>query len=147
MRLKQRIIFSGSIASIASTGALAYCGYRELLLPFAPINAISHWIWPCHAMEEKKWSFKFTVTGFTIHTLSAIFWAGLFETLNRSPASKKLAEKAALTAAVAALTDLKVVPRRISPGFENKISGTAVLGVYATFGLALYLGSVVGRMR
>lgn len=46
---RQDSLVSGSIASLLSTAVLAVRGQRDAGSPFAPTNAISHWIWGDHA--------------------------------------------------------------------------------------------------
>jgi hypothetical protein len=41
---KQALV-SGTLASVFSTGVLAWLGQRHLGRPFAPTNATSHWLW------------------------------------------------------------------------------------------------------
>ena len=40
-------------------------------------------------------------------------------------------------AALAALVDLRGTPRRLTPGFERRLSGRSLAWVYTAFGLAL----------
>ena len=99
-----------------------------------------------------------------MHHASAIFWGGLYSLLLRQMATsrprpvKRLARStgavpsglsmpeivagAALVTAVAALTDLRLVPPRLSPGFENRLSTPAVTAVYLAFGAGLALAGI-----
>ena len=47
-------------------------------------------------------------------------------------------------AALAYFIDFRLVPRRLTPGFEHKLSGRSLLFVYVVLALALGLG---GRRR
>jgi hypothetical protein len=49
---------------------------------------------------------------------------------------------AAVVTAVAALTDLRLVPPRLSPGFENRLRPTSVTAVYVAFGTGLALAGM-----
>lgn len=50
------------------------------------------------------------------------------------------------TAALAYVTDYYVVPKRLTPGFEKRLSAPSMLGVYAALAASLPLASLaVGR--
>src|SRR5690606_17252754 len=77
----RRASVSGSLASLASTAALAVAGSRDCRNTFAPVNAISHWIWRDKAIRKNRPSLRYTGTGYVIHHMASIFWALLFEAI------------------------------------------------------------------
>jgi hypothetical protein len=138
----QRALVSGTCASIASTGVLALAGVRDCASAMAPTNAVSHWIWGDRALRQQSMSAAYTGTGYVIHHAMSVLWASGYEGYIawRPPATHGHALGAALaTSAIAALVDLKFTPKRLTPGFERKLSSRMLWAVYIGFGVALGL--------
>jgi hypothetical protein len=131
---------SGTCASILSTLALAARGRSETGSALAPINAVSHWYWGDHATQIDQANVKYTVPGYLTHHASSIFWAVLFEKVfggaMRGRLGPTLAMSAA-TAAVACFVDYQMTPKRLTPGFEHRLSKASLLVVYAAFAAGL----------
>ena len=145
----QRGVVAGSASSLVSTAALALLGRTETGSAYAPMNAVSHWIWGDEAAEHDGFSLKYTVTGYAIHHVSATFWSVLFEKLAGEKLDKKdlrvtLATSAA-TSALACLVDYKLTPKRLNPGYEMRLSKKSLAGVYAAFAVGMALGAIVLR--
>jgi hypothetical protein len=136
---------SGTAASILSTVALALCGKRETGSPFAPTNAISHWIWGDRAARHDEPHIRYTIPGYLIHHASSTFWAILLEKFVGSRINRKTPlntlKVAAVTSAVACFVDYQMTPRRLEPGYEMRLSKKSLFVVYAAFGLGLALGA------
>ena len=152
-------VTSGSAARALSLIALMLGGRRENASAVAPINAVSHWLHGPSAYRVNRTTLAHTALGAGVHHASAIFWGGLYSLVlrqmaaSRSKPAKRPARNtgaetpvlsvpevlagAAVVTAVAALTDLRLVPPRLSPGFENRLSSTAVTAVYLAFGAGL----------
>ena len=129
-------IASGTVASLASTLVLCAAGRRELRDGATPLNGPSQWVWGTGAPHVDGPDTRHTAVGYAVHHLAATFWALLYEKLR--PARRPLAAAAA-TAAVAYVVDFKVVPERLSPGFERRISRRAVAWSYVAFAVGLAL--------
>jgi hypothetical protein len=140
---------AGSVASLASTAALAMAGHCENGHPAAPVNAISHWFWDPEALGKNGPSIRHTLTGFLVHHGASVFWATLHARAwgDRPQAVRPVPALAgaAAAAAVACFVDLRMTPRRLTPGFEHRISSGSMAGVYACFALGLALGSMAIR--
>lgn len=102
----------------------------------AGTNAASQWVWDRPARHASGWSWRHTALGYAIHHASSIFWAAGYEAWCVHRPGHPVA-KAATVAAVAYVVDYHVVPRRLSPGFERRISGPGMACVYAAFALGL----------
>jgi hypothetical protein len=50
-----------------------------------------------------------------------------------------------IIAAIAYIVDYHVVPRRLTPGFEMRLSNRSLLAIYGTLALSLGLGSLMKR--
>jgi hypothetical protein len=143
---------SGLVAGLFAAGTAAARAVSEGSTAFAPLNAVTHCLWPRRAFRQRGFSLRYTVTGFAIHEASAIFWAMLFESLvDRMPNARQrqqpvaTATAAAATAATAYLVDYKVVPRRLTPGFEAHLSGKSLAAVYVALGAGLLAVAMLRR--
>lgn len=148
--LRQAVV-SGSLASLLSAGVLVAAGRRECHSASAPVNAVSHWYWDREALLRQSPDLAHTATGYAIHHAAAVFWAGLYASSARrrpalrTPAGIWLGSLA--TAALACLVDMRLTPRRFTPGFEHRLSHGALTGVYAAFALGLAGGALALRAR
>ena len=127
---------SGTLASITSTAALMAFGRREANDVAHPVNGPSQWVWGQGAPHVRGFSMKHTVTGYIIHHAMSVFWAVLFEKLRpRAPIPTIAA--AGITASVAYVVDFKMVPRRLSPGFDVALPPGGIFATYACFAVGL----------
>ena len=136
----------GALAAALSSLALAWRGRTEIGSAAAAINAPSHLLYGRGALMRNAATLRYTLTGALVHGASALLWGGLYRLLHgqrREPSpANALVDAAALTA-VAALVDLKVVPQRLSPGFERRLSRTGVAWVYVGFAAGLAIGGAL----
>ncbi|ANN67075.1 hypothetical protein [Bordetella bronchialis] len=145
--LLRAALWSGSVASLASVAVLAYAGRRERASALAPVNAPSHWLWRDEALHEQGFTLRHTLPGYLIHHGSSVFWAVFFEhlLLDRPHNAARAAALAAAVAGVAAGVDLKLTPKRLTPGFERQLRPRALVAMYSVFGAALYAAHVLRR--
>ena len=142
---------SGSVASVLSTAVLGAAGKVETDTPYAPTNAISHWFWGERAAHQDEPSARYTGLGYAIHHASATPWAIVYEKWFGEMADRKevvpaLAAGAAV-AGLACFVDYKLTPQRLQPGFEKRLSTSALFLMYATFGAALALRGLATPRR
>lgn len=145
-----RALGDALLAGALSTAALMWRGRSETRSAVAPLNAISHWFWPTEALRRDDPSLKYTGTGTAVHYASSVLWSSVYGWLRwrrlRPTVANAIGDAAAVTA-VAALVDLKVVPKRLSPGFEERLSTPSLFVVYAGFAAGLALGGVMALRR
>lgn len=145
----KRGVLSGGSASVLSTLALAAMGKRDTNSMFAPTNAVSHYVWGDKAYKRNGLSLRYTLTGYLIHHASATFWGVLFERLlGRKLDNKSVATTLATSAAasaVACLTDYKLAPDSLQPGFEERLSKPSVALVYGAFAVGLFAATILIR--
>ncbi|HKO68995.1 MAG TPA: hypothetical protein VJU53_14430 [Burkholderiaceae bacterium] len=139
-RAFNRALLSGTCASILSTVALAARGLRETGSALAPINAVSHWYWGDRATRVDDANVKYTVPGYLTHHATSVFWAVFFEKVfgshMRGRSGRTLAMSAA-TAAMACFVDYQMTPKRLTPGFEHRLSKASLFFVYTAFAVGL----------
>lgn len=146
----KRAAVSGTLAGLLSMGVMAQRGRSETGSAVAPINAPSHWVYGDQALAQDDASLRYTLPGALIHQASGVFWGLLFDQLLRGGSGrniKRVALAAAGTTAVAALVDLKLVPQRLTPGFERRLSSRSVFLTYGAFAVGLALGGLLLRGR
>jgi hypothetical protein len=148
--LLSRTLQTAGPATAATTAALAACGSWENGNSVAPINAVSHIVWGDEAASQDDASFRHTAPGVALNAAAIAAWSAVYE-LAFGPRVRAGDARAALiggatTAALAYVTDYYVVPRRLTPGFEKRLSSRSMLAVYAALGASLPLASLlVGR--
>ena len=139
-------LVGGALGSALSTVALIAAGKRETGSPYAATNASSQWIWGDDALQQDGASLRYTLTGYLIHHASAAMWAAIHSRLygQRPDARSPLrAAAGAVTAAAAAcFVDYRLTPKRLTPGFEHRLSRQSMALVYAMFAAGLALGSM-----
>lgn len=138
-----RALISGSCASALSTIALACGGHLECGRALAPVNAVSHWIWGDRAIHADRPAWRHTAVGYVIHHAMSVFWAAFYEGWVHGAPSRRRPGPAIVAglavAAAACFVDLKLTPKRLTPGFERRLSPLSLTFVYLAFGLALPL--------
>lgn len=142
------VLISGSLASLISAAVLAWRGRRENRRALGPLNAPAHWLWGKQSLRRDDASLRHTLTGMLVHHVSSLFWAVFYELLRtrrtRPTAANALGDAAAVTV-VAAAVDLQLVPQRLTPGFEQRLSKRGLAWVYASFAAGLALGACLRR--
>ncbi|MES2977455.1 MAG: hypothetical protein V4731_03455 [Pseudomonadota bacterium] len=140
-------LVAGSVASVLSTVALAAEGRRETGSAYAPTNAVSHWLWGDEAFLHDEADIMHTAAGYAIHHATSVFWATLYSRFHgQKPMAKapsRVIPAAAVASALACFVDYRLTPRRLTPGFENRLSTPAMLTVYSAFGLGLALANLM----
>jgi hypothetical protein len=134
-------LVSGAVASIASTIVLSLRGKAELGKSAAPVNGPSQWIWGLHAPYRDRFSLRYTIVGYGIHHAASVFWAMWYEKFRQQlPLAKSTATvlaPAIATATAAYGVDFHFTPRRLTPGFERRLSQRSLVMVYGAFALGL----------
>lgn len=137
---------AGSVASVVSTAALAALSAAETGRPFAAVNAASHWIWGRQAFRQDALTFRYSGTGYVIHHVASIAWgimtARLFPHGHRTKATTVIRD-AILTSIAASIGDYVVVPKRITPGVDKRLSSLAVGVFYVAFAAGLAAGMML----
>lgn len=132
-----RVVVSGVLAGTTAAIAASLAGRWQSRSYAAPLNATSHIVWGDEAARHDEASAKYTGTGALLHYGAALFWAALHEAMP-GPA----ALRAAATAATAYVVDYHVVPRRLTPGFEMRVSPGALAAVYGALAIGFLTGSL-----
>ena len=146
----RHVLTAGSLASALSMAVMARGSRRDTDSAVAAVNAPSHWFWGERALRRNEASWRFTLLGAATHHASAVFWAVFYELLRarrRHPTPANAVVDAAALTAVAAVVDLKLVPQRLTPGFERRLSKRNLAWVYVGFAAGLALGGVLASRQ
>lgn len=152
-----RWLAAGTLASLFSTVVLAWHGRRRHGSTTALINSPSHWVHGDRALRANAFSLRFTLLGGLIHHFSSMFWAVLYEAFlssrrkraadndseaPRTPSTSEVIAAASALTAVAWLVDTRLVPSRLTPGFERRSSAAGMLFIYGSFAAGLAAGAL-----
>ena len=142
-------LVAGGLASLLSTTVLALLGRREAGSALGPINAVSHWYWGDEAFKRQEANLSHTAVGYLTHHSAATFWATAYAALaSNRPASRTTSGVflgAAATSGVACLVDFKLTPHRFTPGYEHRLSDSALLAVHTALAVGLAAGALALR--
>jgi hypothetical protein len=142
-------LWTGAVATVATTAAAAACGAIENHHVAAPINAVSHIAWGDRAARHSTPSLKYTVPGLILNSAAVTSWAILQEVLfRRRQKQKDVAEalaEGAIVSGLAYVTDYYVVPARLTPGFEKRLSNRSLASIYGVLALSLGLGTLLRK--
>lgn len=147
----KRTALSGSMASALSMLVLALRGRSETGSSVAAINAPSHWLHGEESLNVDHATMRHTLAGALIHHASSMLWGLAYERLvsgRKKPLGiGGLALGAVGVTAAAAVIDLKLVPKRLTPGFERRLSPEGVVMTYGAFAAGLLLSGLVMREK
>lgn len=142
---------AGSVASVLSTAVLAALGQRQAGSAVAPTNAESHWLWGEESLLEDRPTLRHTLVGYVTHHLATVFWATLYFKLygHRDEARRwpQALAGGAATGAAAALIDYTVVPKRLTPGFEHRVSAGGMVATFAALAAGVALAGMLMDRR
>lgn len=145
--LVTRTLQTAGPATAATTAAVAACGALDDGNSVAPINAVSHIAWGDEAAEHEDASLKYTATGATLNAAAVASWAAVYELAFGGSARKGNVKAAVVggiaTAAMAYVVDYYVVPKRLTPGFEKRLSSPSMFVTYAALAASLPLASII----
>jgi hypothetical protein len=142
-------LVSGTIAGLLSAAVLLATGKREAGSAVAPINAESHWLWGDESLTQDRPTLRHTLTGIVTHQLSTVFWATLYALVRGDRKAVKGVPEALIggvaTSVAAAAIDYTLVPKRFTPGFENRLSTGSMVAVFAAIAGGIAIGSLLIR--
>ena len=143
--LPGRTLVSGTVAGVVTALAASIVGKRESGSYAAPLNATSHIVWGNQAAQQDAPSWKYTATGFLLNHAATITWAAVYEKWFAPPSTGvtwprpviKPLLGAAFVAAGAYVTDYYLIPKRLTPGFEKRVSGKALAAIFGVLAIGL----------
>jgi hypothetical protein len=134
---------TGAAATAATTATILCLGHQRDQSMWAPINAVSHIAFGDEAAGHTEPSAKFTGTGTALNAAAMVSWAAAYAGLMRLMPPRSVPAAIAGGAAIAAaayVTDYHVVPSRLTPGFEKRLSGRSMFWIYSALATGLAAG-------
>ncbi len=140
-------VIAGTIAGIATTAAAATAARRQGAPAVAPVNAVSHVVWGDQAGHQDGLSARYTATGLATNHAACVFWAAVYEALRRRVGGGVPGAVASgpTVATLAYVVDYHLVPKRLTPGYELRLSAGGLSAIYAALALSLPLWSIFSR--
>jgi hypothetical protein len=150
-RLLETAVASGAVVCAVTAAVAAAAGARSSGSAVAPINAISHVVHGSRAARVRTMDATHTGLGLAINFGASAFWAGIYEAaFGRAAESGELVKAAAGAAAVATLayvTDYHVVPKRLTPGWEERKPPRSLALIYGALAICLPVrGLILGAI-
>lgn len=146
----RRACYIGALTSVTTTLTAALCGWRESHNALAPLNAVSHILWGDEATSQDRISLKYTATGVALNTAAMFSWALVFVKLfgrGQTNHTTSSLSGGALVSLLAYIVDYHVVPRRLTPGIEARLSSCSLLVIYVVLALSLAAGGLLVRQE
>jgi hypothetical protein len=142
-----RTVITSAVASAASALALTLLARAERRGALRPLNATSHWLHGDAAARDAKADGRRTAVGAVTHHLAAMFWSAILEGAlgSRKRTLPALAINGAAVAALAAVVDYALMPRRLSPGWELALTRKSMAGAFGAMAAGLAAGAFAAR--
>ena len=141
---------AGTGATALTTATILCLGYERDSSMWAPMNAVSHIPFGDEAAAHTELSATYTGTGTALNTAAMFSWAalhaGVMQLLPRRDLPSAIGAGIAVSAA-AYVVDYHVVPRRLTPGFEKRLSGRSLFWIYSALAAGLAAGWAANRSR
>lgn len=142
-------VITGSAAAAAAGAVVAWRGQHDSDSAIAPINATSHVAWGDEAAEVNHFTWQHTLPGVLINAGAGIWWGLVFQKLFGAQADRHgfiaAAVGSAATAALAYTVDYHLVPKRLTPGWEMRISPPSLLMSMCGLAAGLAIGAMLSR--
>ena len=131
----RNVLLPAAAGTAASVAALALLARAEGRAGAQPLNATSHWLHGPGAADVAQVDLAHTGVGLATHAAATLFWAAVWAAWpgRRRPGAWAVA-------ALAALVDYTVTPRRFTPGWELVLSRPAMAAAYAAMALGFRAG-------
>lgn len=142
-----RTLLTSAVTSAATTAALCLLSSRDTGRPAAALNAVSHIVWGDKAAKHDGWDVRHTVVGTVLNAGAMGLWSGVHALLPGPRSVFGAARNATIVSALAYVTDYHVVPRRLNPGFEQRLSRQSLFGTYAVLAASLAMSALATRRR
>lgn len=130
---------ASAAATTATTAATLLLGATRDESAWAPVNAVSHILWGDEAAQHTEPSATYTATGAALNAGAMVMWAAAYVAVRkmfpRGTAGSAMA--GAGVAAAAYVIDYHVVPKRLTPGFEKRLSGRSMFWIYTALAAGL----------
>lgn len=129
---------SSAAATAATTVVIAALGKLQCGRASAALNATSHIVWGEDAKRRDDTDVRHTLVGALLNAAAMVSWATVQHLFFPRPRTRLGGfAVGALVAGLAYVTDYYLVPKRLTPGFEARLSRAGLATVYAALAASL----------
>lgn len=133
-----RVFLRAATCAVATTGAACVASKLATGRGAPALNATSHIVWGERAFDVDDADLKHTLVGALLNAAAMLAWSTVYELLPEQRAPRASIAKAAGVTIASYVTDYYLIPKRLTPGFEERISPRALGAVYVALGLGLF---------
>lgn len=130
---------TGLFLAAATNATIMLASDEENGSPWAAVNAIAHIVDGDDKEQPREFSSRESLLGIGINGTAMAAWGVLYEGALLVTNTKSSPLTAVLAAASAYVIDYKIVPKRFTPGIENRLSAPALGLSYAAMVLMFAL--------
>jgi hypothetical protein len=140
-------LLTSAVTSAATTAALVLLSSKDTGHPAAALNATSHIVWGDKAAKYDDWDLRHTLVGGLLNAGAMGFWSAVQTLLPKPRSAFGALRNATIVTAVAYVTDYYLVPKRLNPGFEQRLSVKSLFGTYAVLAASLAVSAFATQRR
>lgn len=140
-----RTLLTSAVTTAATTATLCLLSSKETGHPAAALNATSHILWGEKATGHDQWDIRHTLTGALLNAGAMGLWSGVHALFPRPRSVFGAVRNGTIVSALAYFTDYHVVPQRLTPGFEQRLSRKSMLSTYAALAASLAVSGFATR--
>jgi hypothetical protein len=130
-----RVIRDGFVITATTSAAMAAASMIERGTPWAAFNPVCHMIDGDDKAYGDGFDTRDTLLGAAASSSAMFAWAGIYQFFcGRVPWPNSMISGTAASAA-AYVIDYHLVPKRFTPGIEQKLSARAIFAIYAVMAL------------
>jgi len=126
-------------AAAATTATASILSKLQTGRAASALNATSHIVWGKRAFRVDAADRKHTLVGVALNAGAMLAWCTVYELLPEPRSLPARLVKAAGVSVASYVTDYHVVPKRLTPGFEERLSRHGLAAVYVALGAGLLL--------
>ena len=142
-----KALISGTLAAAAVSIVASIASRRATGSYATALNSTSHFLWGDRAARRHSLSLKYTGVGAATNYAASLLWALVYEGLGTKRTVGRALRDGALASAIAYVVDYHVVPHRLTPGFELRLPGRALVGIYTALAVGLALRDTFRGVR
>ena len=146
-QLLSRVLVASAVTTTATTGALLLLSRKDTGHPAAALNATSHILWGDEAVKHNGIDLRHTLAGGILNAGAMAMWSAVQQIAPQPRSLWAAARNAALVTLLAYGTDYHVVPRRLTPGFERRLSKNSLFVSYAVMAVSLAASALLTPKR
>lgn len=136
---------TGIVLAAATNAVIMLASDKENGAPWAAVNAIAHIVDGDDKEQPTEYAPRESPLGIAINGTAMAAWGVLYEGALLVTKTKSSPFTALFAAVAAYVIDYKIVPKRLAPGIETRLSQQSLLFSYGAMALAFALSPLWNR--